>query len=112
MLRISLEAASAQVAGLPVPFAVLFERGDISIEFFAPRGADTQQPHDRDELYIIASGAGTFRRGAERTPFAPGDLLFVAAGVPHAFESFSDDFGTWVIFWGPAGGHPQRPPAP
>jgi hypothetical protein len=29
---------------------------------------------------------------------------FVAAGVPHRFESFSDDFATWVVFWGPRGG--------
>lgn len=100
MLRISLEAASEQLVGLPVPFAVLFERGDASVELFAPRGMDTQQPHDRDEIYIIASGTGTFRRGADRAPFAPGDLLFVAAGVPHAFESFSDDFRTWVILLG------------
>jgi hypothetical protein len=29
---------------------------------------------------------------------------FVAAGVPHRFESCSDDFATWVVFWGPKGG--------
>jgi uncharacterized RmlC-like cupin family protein len=29
-----------------------------------------------------------------------GDVLFVPAQVPHCFESFSDDFQTWVIFFG------------
>jgi hypothetical protein len=43
---------------------------------------------------------------APRPPFAPGDALFVAAAVEHRFEDFSDDFGTWVMFYGPAGGEP------
>jgi hypothetical protein len=35
------------------------------------------------------------------TPFSP-------AGVPHLFEDFTDDFGTWVIFYGPEGGERPR----
>jgi len=27
------------------PFAVLFKRGDLSVELFAPYEVDTQQPH-------------------------------------------------------------------
>jgi hypothetical protein len=34
----------------------------------------------------------------------PGELLFVPAGVVHRFEDFSDDFATWVMFYGPEGG--------
>ena len=49
-------------------------------------------------------GTGTFVHDGERTPFGPGDALFVAAGREHRFEDFSDDFATWVIFWGPPGG--------
>ena len=33
-----------------------------------------------------------------------GDCLFVAAGVEHRFETFSNDFSTWDVFWGPKGG--------
>ena len=33
-------------------------------------------------------------------------MLFVEAGVDHRFVDFSDDFETWVIFWGPDGGEP------
>lgn len=42
----------------------------------------------------------------KRLPGAPaaGDTLFVAAGVTHRFEQFSDDFVTWVVFYGPQGG--------
>ena len=42
--------------------------------------------------------------GSERHGFAPGDMLFVPAGTVHRFEDFSDDFATWVIFYGPEGG--------
>lgn len=63
-----------------------------------------KQPHDRDEAYIVASGSGTFRRGDERVPFQQGDFLFAAAGVPHRFEEFTEDFQTWLIFFGSAGG--------
>lgn len=103
-LHIALPEATQALAALPAPFAVLFRRGDVSVELFAPRGADTQQPHEQDEIYVVAAGSGVFRRGDERVPFGPGDFLFVPAHVPHAFETFSADFVTWVIFFGPKGG--------
>jgi mannose-6-phosphate isomerase-like protein (cupin superfamily) len=83
---------------------VLFEHGSLEIEIYAPRGRDPQQPHSRDELYVIISGTGYFLNGDERHPFKPGDLLFVPAGAIHRFEDFSDDFATWVMFYGPEGG--------
>jgi mannose-6-phosphate isomerase-like protein (cupin superfamily) len=45
-----------------------------------------------------------FVNGDRRLPFGPGEALFVAAGVEHRFEEFSDDFAAWVIFYGPDGG--------
>jgi len=102
--RIAALDAAARIAALPLPFDVLFERGDLSVEFYAPRGVDLQEPHDRDEIYIVATGSGTFVRSGERVPFASGDFLFVAAGEEHRFEDFGDDFGTWVFFFGPVGG--------
>jgi mannose-6-phosphate isomerase-like protein (cupin superfamily) len=86
------------------PFAVAFERGTLTVEVFAPRGVDTQQPHTRDELYVVVRGEGTFVNGPVRHRFAPGDLLFVPAGVEHRFEDFCDDLAVWVIFYGPEGG--------
>jgi mannose-6-phosphate isomerase-like protein (cupin superfamily) len=87
--------------------ALLLTHGTLELRYYAPRGSDTQTPHSRDELYIIAHGSGWFVRGTERVRFATGDALFVAAGVPHRFEDFSDDFGTWVMFYGAEGG--ERP---
>ena len=96
------------MAALPGPggarFATLFAHGTLEVEIYAPRGTDPQTPHTRDELYFVARGTGTFWDGASRRPFAPGDLLFVAAGVSHRFEEFSDDLAVWVMFYGPVGG--------
>ncbi len=104
VLRISESEASRALAELPAPFAVLFERGDLSVELYAPRGVDNQSPHTRDELYIVSSGSGMFRRADQVCAFSAGDLLFVPAHVEHRFEQFSEDFRTWVIFFGPEGG--------
>lgn len=79
------------------PFAELFRHGTLSVEVFAPRGVDTQQPHERDELYVVARGSGRFVYGARRAAVAAGDLLFVPARLPHRFEGFSDDFVTGMI---------------
>ncbi len=85
-------------------FAVALERGSLSIELYAPRGSDPQQPHTRDEVYVVVSGRGEFVNGSERHAFAPGDLLFVPAGVEHRFEQFTDDLAVWVVLYGPEGG--------
>jgi mannose-6-phosphate isomerase-like protein (cupin superfamily) len=62
---------------------------------------DRQQPHDRDELYVIISGSGRFRSGASERDVVPGEVLFVPAWVEHRFVDFSPDFATWVFFVGP-----------
>jgi hypothetical protein len=40
-------------------------------------------------------------RNGERVPFGPGDMLFAAASEDHRFADFTDDFATWVLFYGP-----------
>lgn len=106
LLKLDEPEQALASARLPGPFAVLFKRGDLSVELFAPQGKDTQTPHAQDELYIVSSGTATFRRDQAYTGVNAGDLLFVPAGVDHRFERFSDDFRTWVIFFGAV--HPQH----
>jgi len=89
-------------------FAKVLEHGSLVVEIFAPRGRDTQQPHTRDELYVVLSGGGEFVNGDERHPVSPGDILFVPAGVPHRFENFTADLAVWVAFYGPEGGEGSR----
>ena len=78
--------------------------GTMRVGLYAPRGSDPQQPHDQDEIYIIHAGSGSFRKAGEVQPFKPGDVIFVEAGVEHRFEDFTEDFETWVVFWGAEGG--------
>jgi mannose-6-phosphate isomerase-like protein (cupin superfamily) len=103
-LKIGLEEAAERLGASVERFIVLFQRGDFSVELYAPHEVDMQQPHEQDEVYLVAEGSGTFLRGEERVTFVKGDFLFVAAGVVHRFEEFSKDFATWVIFFGPRGG--------
>ena len=93
-----LEAARAE------RFITLFEHGTLAVEYYAPRGSDPQTPHSRDEVYVVAQGSGIFYDGVTRRAVAVGDLLFVAAGVEHRFEEFTEGFGVWVVFYGPEGG--------
>ena len=96
----------ARVAPIP-PGArspLLMRHGSLLVRYYAPKGSDPQTPHEQDEVYVIATGSGTFVNGPHRVPFGPGDVLFTPAGQVHRFENFSDDFATWVIFYGPRGG--------
>jgi mannose-6-phosphate isomerase-like protein (cupin superfamily) len=103
--HIDLETALARLAASPAGRSVeLFRHGTLQVKFYAPRGHDPQQPHTRDEVYVIARGRGVFFDGERRRPFEPGALLFAAAGLPHRFEDFTDDLATWVLFYGPEGG--------
>lgn len=81
--------------------AEILREGGVEIRFYAPSGHDDQTPHDQDEVYVVASGRGQFRVADRLTPFAPGDLLYVAAHETHRFEDFSEDFAAWVFFYGP-----------
>ena len=85
-------------------FATVFQHGSLLVEIYAPRGVDPQKPHTRDEIYFVATDTGEFVCGKSRQTFGPTDLLFVAAGVEHRFENFSDDLALWVLFYGPEGG--------
>jgi mannose-6-phosphate isomerase-like protein (cupin superfamily) len=88
-------------------FVELFRHGTLSIELYAPRSTDPQEPHSRDEVYAVARGSGWFRNGNDRHRFEEGDVLFVPAGVVHRFEEFTDDLAVWVFFYGPEGGEPD-----
>jgi len=99
--------------------ALMLSHGSLELRWFAPKETDQQVPHDRDELYIVVFGSGTFVRavdaapfddvglplsGTQRAAFGPGDALFVPAGAEHRFEDFTPDFAAWVMFYGPEGG--------
>ncbi|MGQ0428838.1 MAG: cupin domain-containing protein [Gammaproteobacteria bacterium] len=94
-------AALAKAGGA---FITLFRHGTLEVEIYRPVGVDPQKPHTRDEVYVVIAGKGSFVMGDRRVEFAPGDVLFVEAGVEHRFVDFTPDFATWVFFYGPQGG--------
>jgi mannose-6-phosphate isomerase-like protein (cupin superfamily) len=103
--RVTLKEALEKVAlAAPKRFANVFAHGTLEVELYAPVGDDLQTPHSRDEVYLVARGNGLFRIAEAGVPFGPGDFLFVPAGVEHRFERFTEDFLTWVFFYGPVGG--------
>jgi mannose-6-phosphate isomerase-like protein (cupin superfamily) len=103
--RLTPEGALAKLTAAGGPeFVTLFRHGSLEVEIYQPIGVDRQQPHKRDEVYVVISGSGQFVRGDTRRPFGPGEVLFVPAGVTHRFEDFTADFATWVFFYGPEGG--------
>lgn len=85
-------------------FTEVFTHGSLTVEVYAPEQVDPQTPHTRDEIYVIISGTGTFFIDGERFAYQAGDFLFAPAGAIHRFENFSQDFATWVFFYGPEGG--------
>jgi mannose-6-phosphate isomerase-like protein (cupin superfamily) len=85
-------------------FATVMKNGTMSVEYYKPDKVDWQTPHKQDELYIIISGSGSFFRNEEKVSCQTNDVLFVPAGMEHHFENFTDDFATWVIFYGPQQG--------
>jgi len=103
--QVSLTEAIAQLkTETEQKFTLLLNHGSMRVEYFTPHKIDTQTPHTQDELYFVASGSGTFFRNGEHVLFTKGDVLFVPAGMEHRFENFTENFATWVIFYGPAGG--------
>ncbi len=108
-IKINLAEALRRLPGPQKENVVtLFEHGSLVIKLYAPRGIDPQTPHSRDEVYVVAQGSGEFVCGATRETFQPNDVLFVAAGVSHRFENFTDDFAVWGFFYGPEGGEIDR----
>lgn len=106
-MRLTIANALEALAEESTPFKRLFTHGTLEIEIYKPRMIDEQQPHSRDEIYVIASGNGHFKNAGSKQVVETGEVLFVPAGVEHRFVDFSADFSTWVIFYGPEGGEGQ-----
>lgn len=95
-LNDALDAVRTSADGL---YAILLEQCGIELGFYRPGDEDRQQPHDRDEVYVVARGSGRFECEDESKSFTQGDALYVPAGRTHRFVDYSEDFATWVFFW-------------
>ena len=101
---LTLENALHAFSSESEPFKVLFTHGSLRIEIYKPHEVDCQRPHSRDEVYVIASGHGSFELKGETHRIEVGEVLFVPAHAEHRFMDFTEDFATWLFFYGPEGG--------
>ena len=103
-MHIQPSDALASLNDSPKEFIELFQHGRLTVEVYKPELTDAQTPHDRDEIYVVIAGSGKFVNGNRTVEFKAGDFLFVPAGIEHRFINFTNDFSTWVFFYGPHGG--------
>ncbi len=101
----AIELGPAPEGNLAIP---VFGHGSMQAEMYVPDKVDRQTPHSRDEIYIVARGHGQFFNGEDTIEVQTGSFVFVPAEVEHRFLNFSDDFATWVVFYGPEGGEPDE----
>ncbi|VWB44998.1 cupin [Burkholderia lata] len=103
-MKLGLNESLARLDEEGTLFTTLFRHGTLDVELYRPRIEDKQKPHTRDEVYVIATGTSRFVVDGRECEVAAGDVLFVPAHAEHRFIGFSDDFSTWVFFYGPEGG--------
>jgi len=84
--------------------ARLVQRGTLDVALSIPVSPKHQTPHTQDEIYVVVRGRGVLLHDGKRDAFETGDLLFVAAGIEHQFDSHSEDLAVWRVFYGPPGG--------
>ena len=67
-------------------------------------GADDQQPHHEDEIYVVTTGRATFVTTTGTEEVGPGDVLFVPAEEGHRFTNVTEDLAVLVFFAPPYSG--------
>ena len=65
-VRLTTANALAALAHAGGTFTKVFGHGSLEVEVYRPVRVDPQQPHDRDELYVVIAGRGWFVNGGER----------------------------------------------
>jgi len=102
-----IRLAEAQV-GIPGPAGeravMVLQRGTLDVTLSLPVPPNQQTPHVQDEIYVIIRGRGVLIHDGKRDPFESGDLLFVAAGIEHHYEDFTEDLALWRVFYGACSG--------
>lgn len=66
-------------------------------------GADLQQPHTEDEIYVVVAGRAVLQTPTERVPVGPSSVIYVPAGEPHRFVEQTEPLSVLVVFAPPEG---------
>jgi mannose-6-phosphate isomerase-like protein (cupin superfamily) len=74
--------------------------GSLSVGLYALRAGevDRQRPHLEDEVYVVMKGRARFTAGGVKRDVSPGDVIFVAAQLPHRFHDIVADLELVVVF--------------
>ena len=66
----------------------------------APGDVDRQEPHDRDEVYVVVDGEAVLDVAGQLHQLAAGSVAYVPAGVAHHFLQVHEDLRVLVLFAG------------
>jgi mannose-6-phosphate isomerase-like protein (cupin superfamily) len=80
----------------PGGYEIFFDSPSIELGVYvlvAPE-PDDQEPHDRDEVYVVLEGEGVLTVEGKEQLLGPGDAAVVAAGDDHRFS----DYKRMVLF--------------
>ena len=66
----------------------------------SPGDADQQDPHDRDEVYVILAGEAVLDIAGLPHAVSAGSIIYVPAGVQHHFAEILADLRALVLFGG------------
>ena len=82
------------------PYREFLRVPDLSVGLYVlgAGAVDRQQPHTEDEVYVVMAGRSAFTAGEETRQVAPGDTIYVAAGVPHRFHDITEEIQLLVVF--------------
>jgi mannose-6-phosphate isomerase-like protein (cupin superfamily) len=76
---------------------------EIGVYVLVAPGADRQQPHEDDEVYIVLEGYGRLEVDGEQSDLREGDAVFVPAGADHRFTGY-EHLSVLVVFDRPKAG--------
>ena len=75
----------------------------IGLYVLSAGATDRQSPHAEDEAYVVLAGRSRFTASGETRDVAPGDTIFVPAGMPHRFHDIIEELQLIVLFAPPEG---------
>ena len=98
--RLTVATASQALKKAKQDYRVLAEQGDLQVGFYKLGEVDQQEAHERDVVYIVASGSGVLSKDGKQQKVEKGEIILVDAGVKPRFSNYSSDFAVWVLFHG------------
>ena len=111
-MQIFAEAGAYQPppGGEPNDWIVHLSTGDLSLGTYSipAGGADDQEPHTEDEIYVVKTGRATLVTPSGTAPVGPGSVIYVPAGEEHRFTDVTEDLALVVVFAPPYGSRSYR----